>query len=80
MENEKKLEKLLKENLELNKEMKQAIDRIDNFVLWQKVMAALKIFILLLIIAAAFLWLPSFIKDFLEQITTIYTGITDFSN
>jgi hypothetical protein len=80
MENEQKIEELLKENLKLSEEIKTTVDRIDNFVLWQKVMAALKILILILVIIAAFVWLPPFVKEFLEQITTIYHQITGISN
>jgi len=43
-------------------------------------MAALKILILILVIIAAFVWLPPFVKEFLEQITTIYHQITGISN
>lgn len=80
MENEQKIEELLKENLELNKEIKKTVDRIDNFVLWQKVMAALKILILIFIVIAAFVWLPPFVKEFLEQVAIIYSSITGLSN
>ncbi len=76
MENEKKIEELLKENLKLNKDIKRTVERIDNFVLWQKVMAALKILILILVLVAAFIWLPPFIKEFLEQIAIIYKKIS----
>lgn len=80
MENEQKIEELLKENLELNKEIKKTVDRIDNFVLWQKVMAALKILILIFIVIAAFVWLPPFVKEFLEQVAIIYSSVTGLSN
>ncbi len=80
MENEKKIEELLQENIKLSKEIKKTVERIDNFVLWQKVMAALKILIIALVIVAAFVWLPPFLKDFVGQISAIYHGITGLSN
>ncbi len=80
MENENKIEKLLEENIKLNKEIKIIVERIDTFVLWQKVMTALKILIIILIVVAAFVWLPPFMKNFLEQIASIYDGLTNLSN
>ncbi len=74
------LEKLIKENLALNKEMKEMIIKIHRYVIIRRIIGLIKILFLVLLIFAAFIWLPPFLENIVGKFNEIYSNITSIGN
>lgn len=79
-EDTKKIEELLKENLALNKEMKEMIIKINRYVFIRRIIGFIKVFFVILVIFAAFIYLPPFLNDFVIKINELYLSLTSLAN
>lgn len=59
------LESLLEKNLELSEEILALSKYIKKYVYWKKIMTWLKLFLILVPILLAFLYIPPFLKNIL---------------
>jgi hypothetical protein len=75
-----KIKELLKENLALNKEMKRMIVKINRYVMFRRILGFIKIFFIVLVIFAAFIWLPPFLQDFVGKLNEIYSKVISLGN
>ena len=71
-----RIETLLQENLEMNKEMKIMIRHINTYVAWQRIFAWLKLLLILIPLVIGFIYLPPLFKDFYQQIIALISGGT----
>ncbi len=78
--NNDELKALMEENLVLNKEMKKMIKKIHHYVLIRRIVGAIKIIFFVLIIFAAFIWLPPFLEGIVTKFNEIYSTITNIGN
>ncbi|GEM_PF-3355322 len=79
-EKKDEIEKLIKENLALNKEMKEMIIKIHRYVLIRRVVGIIKITFFVLVIFAAFIWLPPFLEGVVFKLNEIYSNIINLGN
>jgi hypothetical protein len=75
-----RIEKLLKENLALNKEMKEMIIKINRYVIFRRIVGFIKVFFIVLVILAAFVLLPPVLQDSITKINDMYSSVTNIGN
>ena len=63
---------LLRRNLEVSEEILKKTDYIKGYVKWQKVWGIINILIIVIPIMIGVIYLPPLIKDYLNQITSLY--------
>ena len=79
---EEKKKKMLKKNLELNKEMHQMLKSIKKFVLIQKISFALKLLIIAIPITLGLIYLPPLFREYVPQVNNTidqYQSLLNFS-
>ncbi len=69
--NNEKILILMKENLELTKEVKAMVYHINRYVAWQRIFGILKVLIVLIPITLGVIYLPPMIKELYQQIIPI---------
>lgn len=62
-----RVEKLLKENLEMTEEIHKMTKKIDRFVFWQKIFGTLQILFIVVPIILGIVYLPPLLKNVLNQ-------------
>jgi len=65
--NDKKIEKLLEENLKLNQQMHKMVKSIKNYVIGQRIWFVIKILIIVTPIVLGFIYLPPLLSDLMSQ-------------
>ncbi|MGE5425716.1 MAG: hypothetical protein ACM3PZ_01435 [Bacillota bacterium] len=69
------LKELLKQNLEISKDMQAMIKHINSYVAWQRIFGWLKFILILIPIIIGVLYLPPFIREaYRELISIIKSG------
>jgi hypothetical protein len=61
------IKKMSAENLRLNKEMMEKINKINRFVFWQRIFGVLKFVIILIPLILGVIYLPPLIENLLIQ-------------
>jgi hypothetical protein len=69
-----KIEALLQENLEMNKEMKIMIRHINTYVAWQRIFAWLKLLLILISLSIGFIYLPPLFENLYQQAISFMSG------
>ena len=69
--NDEKIE-IMRRNLEISEEILKKTDYIKGYVKWQKVWGIINILIIVIPIMLGVIYLPPLIKDYLNQITSLY--------
>ena len=64
---DQELKKLVKKNLELNKEMYDMVKYIKRFIIFQQIFGAIKILLIVVPLVLGIIYLPPLIKDTLKQ-------------
>ena len=64
--------KLLRRNLELSEEILKKTEYIKSYVKWQKIFGFVNFFIIIVPIIIGIIYLPPIIRDYLNQITSLY--------
>jgi hypothetical protein len=76
---DKYLEKLVQENIELTKELKQSVDKINRWIAWQRVWTALKILIIVIPIVIGLIYLPPLLSSIFSQYQQLFFGFGDIN-
>jgi hypothetical protein len=63
---DEEIKELLKKNLEINKEILQKVDKVNRFVMWQRIFGFLKFFLIVVPLIWGFLYLPGILKNAFE--------------
>ena len=71
---EKNVEELLRENLELNKEIYKLTQKSNRYILFAQIFAIIKIVLIIGPIILAIIYLPSFLKDAFGAYGEIFGG------
>ena len=75
---------LLKQNLELNKEIYRMTKTVKNYVVWERVFGTIKIFIFIIPLILGFIYLPPLLGNYLQKyssvLTNISSGLGNFAN
>ncbi len=79
-EKKDELKSLMKENLALNKEMKEMIIKIHRYVFIRRIVGIIKVSFIVLLIFAAFIWLPPFLEGTVSKFNEIYSTIINLGN
>ncbi len=79
-EKKDELKSLIEENIALNKEMKEMIIKIHRYVFIRRIVGLIKIIFIVLLIFAAFIWLPPFLEGIMSQFNEIYSDIINPGN
>ena len=74
---EETLLKLVKENLELNKELKRMTKRVYRYVIWKRIMFIAKIVFFVFIFFAAVFYLPPFLSSIINDFNIVYNHIME---
>lgn len=69
-----RMEKLLEENVEMNKEMKVMIRHINTYVAWQRIFGWLKLLLILVPLVIGFIYLPPLFKDLYQQVISLISS------
>lgn len=69
-----KIERLLKENLEMNNEIKSMVKHINTYVAWQKIFAWLKLLLIVVPIILGVIYLPPLFQNLYQQMISIISG------
>lgn len=75
---EKRLTELLEKNLELSNEILEISKYVKKYIVFQKIMVFVKIFLILIPILLALVYLPPLLKGVVEpfqSVLSIYTGV-----
>jgi len=68
----KKLELIMNENLELNKETHKMMKTVKNYVLFERIFFLTKVILIFIPIILGFIYLPPFLKESLSSIQEFY--------
>jgi len=60
--------RLLRRNLEVSQESLEKIEKIKAYIKWQKIWSTVQTLIILAPIVAGFLYLPNFIKQYIDHV------------
>lgn len=63
---------LLRRNLEISEELLVKTNYIKSYVKWQKIFGLINFLIIIIPIVIGIIYLPPLIKDYLDQITSLY--------
>lgn len=74
------LEKLVKENLAITKEVKHKVTKIQHWIFWQKLYHWLKWAIIILLILAAYYYLPPVIQKTVAPYQQLLNQTSSFGN
>ena len=64
---DQELKKLVKKNLELNKEMHDMVKYIKKFIIFQQIFGVIKVLLIVVPLVLGIIYLPPLIKDALKQ-------------
>ena len=70
------LEELLKKNIELSEEILNISKKVNNFVIWQKILSVLKILIIIVPLILGYYYLLPYFKE-LQSMYTDLLGLQD---
>jgi hypothetical protein len=70
----KRIEQLLKENLEMNQEMRSMIRHINTYVAWQRIFGWLKLLLILIPLVIGVIYLPPLFQNFYQQFIAMMSG------
>jgi hypothetical protein len=62
------LNNLIKENIKVSQEILELTKYIKKYVVWQKIFSLMKLFLIIIPIILAFIYLPPVLKSFSESI------------
>ena len=65
---------LLKENLEMSKEIRAMVRHINNYVAWQRIFGWIKVLLIVIPLIIGILYLPPFLKGLLSQYESLIGG------
>jgi hypothetical protein len=69
-----RIENLLKENLEMNQEIRFLVRQINTYVAWQRIFGWLKIFLILIPLIIGFIYLPPLFQGLYQQAISFMSG------
>jgi hypothetical protein len=69
--NDKEIKALLKENIKLNKEMYEMLEKVKKYMMWQRAFSFLKILIIVIPIILGIIYLPPILSEVFEQYKSI---------
>ena len=73
---DEEIKALLKKNLELTEEINKKMEKVNRFIVWQKVFSLLKILIFVVPVILGLIYLPPLLKDVFSQ----YQELLGFGN
>lgn len=76
-EDNHELKELLRENLELTKEIRSMVNHINRYVAWQRIFGILKVLIILIPIILGVIYLPPLLKEPYKQLLSIVQSNID---
>ncbi|MFA5420763.1 MAG: hypothetical protein WC280_01915 [Patescibacteria group bacterium] len=71
------LEKLVRDNIELNRKVIESTDYIKKYVFWKRIMFWFKIVFIAIPLIVIFIYLPPFLADAWESIQELLVVLTD---
>ena len=74
------LEKLVKQNLAVTQEVKHKVTKIQHWIFWQKLYHWLKLTLLVLIILAAYIYLPPLIQKVISPYQSLLQQTSGLGN
>lgn len=76
MEEESKIEKLLKENLRLQKQILVHVEKTSKYILWIKILNIVKVAIILIPLVLAAIFLPPVVGQIYDSYKDVYSEIS----
>lgn len=76
-EDDHELKELLRENLELTKEVRSMVSHINRYVAWQRIFGFLKVLIIIIPIVLGVIYLPPLLKEPYKQLLSIVQSNID---
>ncbi len=76
----REIKDLLQKNLVISQELKNMTNSVYKYVVWQRMIGAAKIALIILVIAAAFVYLPPLLQDLIAQLGAIYNQLLNLAN
>lgn len=75
-DNEQKLIKLLEDNLSYSKKLYEDTQKIRKYIIWQKISTIIKVLLIIIPLALAFLYLPPFLQGFVSQYRNLLDNVS----
>jgi len=76
---QKELHKLLQENLKISKELQKMTEKINRWVVWQRVTGIIKILIIIIPIVLGVIYLPPLVKKSVQPLQDVYQEFLGFT-
>jgi len=76
---QKELHKLLQENLKISKELRKMTEKINRWVVWQRVTGVIKILIIIIPIVLGVIYLPPLVKKSIQPLQDVYQEFLGFN-
>lgn len=65
---------LLRENLEMSREIRAMVRHINNYVAWQRIFGWIKVLLIVIPLIIGVLYLPPLLKDIFSQYESLLNG------
>jgi len=74
------IEELLKQNLEITRDLQERVQKIHNFIKWQRIFGVLKVLIIVVPLILSIIYLPAILKNVITPYQELLGGTQDFNS